>query len=95
MGRNMLIYSGLCFLVLQLHFRENILKYRDYLYHYGATGLVFSLLSLTATLHLDKGVKAMIVNSPRIQSLLSKVSKPQTKLPSITISQPEKIRKDN
>lgn len=88
---NMLIYSGLCFLILQLHFRENILKYRDYLYHYGATGLVFSLLSLTATLHLDKGVKSMVLNSFSIQSLLSKVSKPQTKLSSTTISQPEKI----
>jgi cellulose synthase/poly-beta-1,6-N-acetylglucosamine synthase-like glycosyltransferase len=88
---NMLIYSGLCFIVLQLHFHENIVKYGDYLYHYGATGLVFSLLSITSILHLEKGAKAMVTNSPRIQSLLSKVSKPQPPLSSTTISQPEKI----
>jgi cellulose synthase (UDP-forming) len=73
---NMLIYTGLCLLVLQLHFRENVLKYRDYLPHYGSTGLTFGLLVTACVMQLDKGVKAMVGYNPLLKSLLNQ---PQSK----------------
>jgi cellulose synthase (UDP-forming) len=70
---NMLIYSGLCLLVLVLHFRENALKYRDYLPHYSLTGLSFGLLLGALTLHLGKGGKAVLAANPLVQQTLSAV----------------------
>ena len=67
---NMLIYSGLCLFVLQLHFRENVLKYRDYIPHYGSVGTTFGLLGIACFINLDKGVKAMVSYNPLLKSLL-------------------------
>ncbi len=67
---NMLIYSGLCLFVLQLHFRENVLKYRDYIPHYGSVGTTFGLLAIACFINLDKGVKAMVSYNPLLKSLL-------------------------
>ncbi len=77
-GLNTLIYSGLCLLVLQLHFRENVLRYRDYLPHYGAVGTAFGLLTIACFTHLDKGIKGMIAYNPLLKSLLDQ---PTDKLP--------------
>lgn len=69
---NMLIYSVLCLTVLWLHFRENILKHRDYLVHYGSLSLTCSLLITNFTLNFEKGAKAVVNNNPIVNSLLSK-----------------------
>lgn len=82
---NMLIYSGLCLLVLQLHFRENVLKYRDYLPHYSSTGVTFGLLITACFMHLDKGVKAMTTHNPLLQAFLNQ---PRSKTPIKTAQQP-------
>jgi hypothetical protein len=68
---NMLIYGGLCLLVLQLHFRENVLHYRDYLPHYSSIGITFSLLVTACVMHLDKGVKAMTAHNPLLKAFLN------------------------
>jgi cellulose synthase (UDP-forming) len=74
---NMLIYSGLCLVVLQLHFRENVLKYRDYLPHYGLTGLAFGVLALASVTQFNRGVKAMVSYSPVVQSLVNQLNPQQ------------------
>jgi cellulose synthase (UDP-forming) len=93
-GLNMAIYSGLCLLVLQLHFRENILRYRDYLHHYSATGLIFGLLSIAFSIHLEKGVKAILIDYPVLKSLLAKVDRPPSTSISRPDSQPDVLNRD-
>jgi cellulose synthase (UDP-forming) len=57
---NMLIYSGLCLGVLHLHFRENLLRYRDYLPHYGSIGLAFGLLFMACAIPVHRTVKGIL-----------------------------------
>jgi hypothetical protein len=93
-GLNMLIYGGLCLLVIQLHFRENVLRYRDYLHHYSATGVIFGLLSIVLTIHLEKGVKAMFVDRPILKSLFSNPAKSPPTSTSIPDAPPDHWNSD-
>jgi cellulose synthase (UDP-forming) len=67
---NTAIYGGLCLVVLNLHFRENMLKHRDYFAHFGSTGLTFSVLAIAAFTHAGKGVKALVAHNPLLKAWL-------------------------
>jgi cellulose synthase (UDP-forming) len=65
---NMLIYSGLCLWVLQLHFRENLLRRRDYLPHFGSIGLAFWLLAMACAIPAHRLVKVILSATPQQQA---------------------------
>jgi cellulose synthase (UDP-forming) len=86
---NMLIYSGLCLVILQLHFRENILKYRDYLLHYGLTGLAFGMLALSCGVQFSQGVKANGFDKALLKSLGQPSPNPRQTQPATSVSRTE------
>ena len=96
---NTAIYSGLCLVVLRLHFSENVLKYRDYWMHYSSTGLTLGVLSITVFMNIGKGVKAVTAQQPLLKSFFHSIgNNPKTidrptekKLADQTISRNESI----
>jgi cellulose synthase (UDP-forming) len=56
---NTAIYGGLCLVVLNLHFSENLLRYRDYLVHFGAVCLTFCILMLGIGVRGAAGIRAL------------------------------------
>jgi cellulose synthase (UDP-forming) len=68
---NTAIYGGLCLVVLNLHFRENVLKHRDYFAHFSSTGMTLSILAIAAFTHAGKGVKALVAHNPMLKAWLT------------------------
>jgi len=66
---NTILYTGLCLMVLQLHFRENILRHQDYLMHYLSMGLSFSLICFVGMVNTSKTFRTIVAYNPWVKSL--------------------------